>query len=624
MKRSPKKSKKITKGMSSAVVLSIVIHAALFLLAGMLVVFTVVKKEEQKFEPPKVIERPKMKLKKPKVKIKKSKPKPTTRIVTKMNRANMPQIQLPEMSSMSEGLGSGIGGGFDLMPDLNEVTIFGSAQSIGNDFEGVIYDFKRDRNGGKPSVSMAPDDFWKFKEHIEKFIKSGWKSSALRRFYQSPRTLYTPTIMIPPIISSLGPWAFGEPTMYPYHNMLHYKGQLVHRDGIRFRFVVMADNFLLIRLDGKVVMDYKNQFEHALSVKRFKPTNYHLGHWYAYATDWIELDPGIPQEMEVICGDYTGGLFATMIAVEVEGVEYPRAPTPQDNPVLPIFKTSALSADQIDAIYEFMWEGHLMVTNGPIFSDYETESLPVADLVDIPVEMKSVPPVEPAQRTWTLNSGKNFEAEYVMVIGGNVVLKSEREKVIKVPLSKFSAADLKVLELLNPPDLKLDFKKHTSRFEVLLNPKATAIPTAQNFAGGVVVKQQTMKEYTHPLRIEMYVIAGDYDGNNFILLDRQIEGFMLTTENKKIFELKGDSKVLRRYDDYGGVVRGEKYQGHMILVYDQRGEIIAQKLTHTWLLDLVEPLRLLPIGRHFNKEGKRVHPPRPKFSSRYWSAPADS
>ncbi len=137
MKRVFKKDRKIGKGMPSAVVLSILIHAGLFLLAGMLVVFTVVKKEEKKFEPPKAVERPKMKLKKPKVKIKKtSKPKPTTRIVTKMNRASMPDIQLPEMSGMGEGLGGGIGG-FDMMPDFGEVTVYGSGQTIGNDLEGI-------------------------------------------------------------------------------------------------------------------------------------------------------------------------------------------------------------------------------------------------------------------------------------------------------------------------------------------------------------------------------------------------------------------------------------------------------------------------------------------------------
>ena len=119
MKKRIDRYRKIGKGTPSAVLLSIVIHAALFLLAGMLVVFTVVKKEEKKFEPPKAVERPKMKLKKPKVKIRKtSRPKPTTRIVTMVNRARMPEIQLPELSGMGDGLEGGGGvGGFDMMPD---------------------------------------------------------------------------------------------------------------------------------------------------------------------------------------------------------------------------------------------------------------------------------------------------------------------------------------------------------------------------------------------------------------------------------------------------------------------------------------------------------------------------
>ncbi|MEN8254306.1 MAG: hypothetical protein ABFR33_02445, partial [Verrucomicrobiota bacterium] len=129
------KNQKITKGMPSAVLLSIAIHAALFLLAGMLVVFTVVKKKEIEFEPPKAVDRPKMKLKKPKPKIKKSsRPRQAKHILTKVNPVNMPEIQLPELSGMGgEGLGEGIVGGFDTMPDLETVSIYGSGRSIGND-----------------------------------------------------------------------------------------------------------------------------------------------------------------------------------------------------------------------------------------------------------------------------------------------------------------------------------------------------------------------------------------------------------------------------------------------------------------------------------------------------------
>ncbi len=614
-----KKEKRVVKGTPTAVVISILIHAGLFFLAGMFVVFTVVKQKEVEFAPPKAVERPKMKLKKPKVRIKKSsKPKPTTRIVTKVQKTSMPDIQLPEMSGMAEGLAGG-DIGFDLMPDLDSVSIFGGEQSIGNDFEGVVYDFKRDRNGGTPTVALSAEDSVKFKEYVEKFIESGWKTSSVARFYKSPRKLYSPMIMIPPITSALGPWAFGEREMYPYQYMLYYKGQLVHKDAIRFRFVVMGDNFLLIRLDGKVVMDYKNQFENVLPGKSFKPLNYHLGHWYAYASDWIDLEPGVPKQMEVIAGDYKGGLFAAMIAVQVDGVDYPRAPLPQDNPVLPIFKTAELTRDQIDAVYEFMWEGHLSLTNGPVFSDYDTSgsSLPSADAPS--AEPEPAAPVDTGTelRTWTLNNGKSIEAKYVTLMGGRVVLKSKRGKVIKVPPSEFSEEDSNLLELLDPPDLRMDFKRDTSNFKVLYNPNTgMAIPTAQEFAGGVLITQQNMKKYTHPLRVELYVIADEYDGNNFILLDRQIKTFTPTPEGS--FEFYGKKKILRRYENYGGTLRGEKYKGYMILVYDERGVLIAQNLSHDWLLDIVEKLRVFPVGRHFNKQGERVHPPRPKFSDRFW------
>ena len=56
----------------------------------------------------------------------------------------------------------------------------------------------------------------------------------------------------------------------------------------------------------------------------------------------------------------------------------------------------------------------------------------------------------------------------------------------------------------------------------------------------------------------------------------------------------------------------------MILVYNERDEIIAQKLSHDWLLDLRDKLVKFPVGCHFDKAGERVHPPRPKFTDRHW------
>lgn len=623
MKLKKGKPKGIVKGAPSGFFISLMLHAAAFMLAGMLVVFTVNQRNEQKFVPPKPVDRPKMKLKKPKVKIKKNaKPKATTRIVTKIQKADMPDIQLPELGGVGTGLEDGSGlGGFDLMPDLDQVTMFGGSTSIGNDLEGTLYDLKRFRSGNNSSVNDAEGVI----SVVEKFLRSGWRPSVLAQYYRSPKKLFSPMIMVPPTDSSLGPWAFGEHEMGPWAYLLHYKGQLVHKDGIKFRFIAMSDNYLVIRVNGKVVLDYKNQFDSAIDGPPFKYVNYHLGHWWAYASDWIELKPGVPQDVEFILGEYSGGLFASMVAIEEYGVEYPKAPPPLDNPQLPIFKTAALSRDQVDAVYQRMWAGHLQLTNGPVFSDYDSGAGWNVSTNDAPAEPDHIAlsePKGPEIRLWNLTNGKSIEAEFVNLFGGKAVLKTARGKVLKLPQSDFSPEDIDELELLNPPKLKISFKKKTRQFSVKSNPELDVpVPVATEFTGGVVIEQEDLKnDYQRPLHLEFYVILDEFDGDNYILHDRQVVDFKLTPENGRHFELYGRKDILLRYEHYSGIVRGEKYKGYMILVFNERGDLIAKNLSHDWLLDIRDKLLKFPVGRHFNKQGERVFPPRPIFTDRYWDA----
>jgi len=621
MKRGVKKSRKLGKGMPSAVLLSIVIHAALFLLAGMLVVFTVVHKEEKKFTPPKAVERPKMKLKKPKVKVKKtSRPKSTTRIVTKMNRASMPDIQLPEMSGIGEGLGEGVGG-FDMMPDLETISVFGSGQSIGNDFEGTFYDFKRRRNGSK----TMPMDPWGYNAVVRRFIESGWKTSVLARFYRSPNKLYATSFMVAGVPSEFGPWAFGEPEIAGYNFLLHYKGQIVYPQGGRFRFWGMGDNVLVVRVGGKVVFDYWDWFKSAHDGKSSKRSGYHMAYWPSFYGPWFDLEPGVSLDMEVLFGETAGGLSAVMLCVEEEGVEYPT--NFENAPMLPIFKTAQLSLDEIDAIYEYLTEDHFSVTNGPVFSDYGgSQGDAVARADDKPAE------TEPARiesdgvaaaprsktRTWSLKNGRSVEAELVVQMGDKLVLKNTRGKTIKVPVSEFSEEDLDYVELENPPPLKLTLQKETDNFKFEPLLIVSIPPAVKKLTCGLKIEKTNLTPYTKELKVELFTFASEIDGNNYILLDRQERRFTFSAENGNVYEFMGKEVFLRNYLDGADYKRGERYCGRMILVTDERGEIIAQQVSSPWMLEHLEFLRTFPVGRHFSDEGKRVHPPRAKLNSRHW------
>lgn len=371
MKESNKKPKNVAKGAPSGFIISLAVHAGAFLLAGMLVVFSVVNKEEKNFVPPKPVQRPKMDLKKPQVKVKKNtKPKASARIVTKVKSASMPDIQLPEMSGIGNSLaGGGLGAGFSLTENVEVASLFGGAQTIGNDFVGTFIDFKKDRQGKQ--ITMDPDTMMK---HVRNFLVKDWKPSVLSRFYHSPNKLYATCFVIPTNHSTGGPEGFGEDTE-GYCWMVHYKGQLAYKEDITFRFCGNGDDILIVRVDGEVVLSacWPTSLEPLLSQvwMSSSPDNrkWALDSQRAVVGDWITLKAGEHKQMEVLIGEVSGGLFAAELLVQVEGEEYPRNPF-MNGPTLPIFKTEELSRTLREDIENMLFEGDASLTNGPVFRDY--------------------------------------------------------------------------------------------------------------------------------------------------------------------------------------------------------------------------------------------------------------
>ena len=614
-----RKTGKITKGMPSAVVLSIVIHVGLFLLAGMLVVFTVVKKEEKKFVPPKAVERPKMKLRKPKVKVKKTaKPKPTTRIVTKVSRASMPDIQLPEISSMGEGLTGGLGG-FDLMPDLEDITVFGAAQSIGNDFEGTFYDFKHDR-WGRPVVV----DLLEYIAIMRKFVKRGFDTQIFAKYARSPKKLYTTNFMIPPLPSGFGPEAFGQESA-GYYWMAHYKGKLIcpasHINGITFRFWGHGDNYMLILLDGELMLNACWPDVDTKTVPQYYYTapnsrRYRLGNNTSVGSDWITLEPGVPRDMEVLIGEMWGGAHAAMLLVEEQGMKYEK--NSRGTPVYPIFKTAELGLDQMDNIYSFLVEDECCLTNGPVFCDYDTSASAVTADTNETVyssflsELFNLDDVA-GLRIWNGMDGEMLEAGFVSVIGDKAVLKDSRGKLRRIPLTRLSEKDRVFIELARPPKFNIDFSKQSLMQPVLQNPWTPDLvpPKVFDFVFTAKLTQTSAGAYDHELHVEFFAVGEEVDGDNYILFDRQEASFTPAKGNGRPFKFSGTAVELSNYE-FLGFQRGSKYGGYLVVVKDSHGKIIDYGSSHKWLPDILGQLRTLPIGKHFDKTGTRVIPPRPK------------
>jgi hypothetical protein len=379
MKTMLRKTARVNKGGPSGIVISLIVHAAAFFIAGLFVVFTVLPKSPPKFEPAPPIERPKMRLKKPKVKIRKSaQPKPSSRIVAKVKTAKMPEIQIPDVVGTGEGLlgGMAIGGDFMEPPEIT-TSLLGSSESFGSDLVGSYYDLKRKRNG---NVNTIDRDI--YYEIINKFLKSGWDRSILSKYHRLPSKMYLTALVVPVVPSFYAPVAFGDrDASEGRYWLVHYKGTISHKDDITFRFWAAADFVLIVRINGEIVVastwDTRNIwfYSHERIVSdMWTPTSpEHRQHVFgrsalASVGDWITLKAGEQCDMELIVSD-EGGLAAAYLMVEEKGVDYELGA--QGCPILPVFRTAKLSYDQLAAISEFLpSDENICLTNGPIFNDY--------------------------------------------------------------------------------------------------------------------------------------------------------------------------------------------------------------------------------------------------------------
>ena len=189
----------------------------------------------------------------------------------------------------------------------------------------------------------------------------------------------------------------------------------------------------------------------------------------------------------------------------------------------------------------------------------------------------------------------------------------------KVPLARLSEKDQQYIELSQIPKFNIDFsKKSQQKFfeESTLLPGAHWLPKHIDYVFSTRLKQTSAGIYNHELKVEFFAIGEEIEGDNYILFDRQESRFTPTKENGRSHTFSGKTVPLRE-----NVIfierRGQKYGGYLVVVTDERGMIVDYGSSHKWLRDIINNLRQLPVGKHFDKTGTRVEPPRPKPIGRY-------
>ncbi len=369
-------NQRVAKGAPSGVIVSVVVHAAIVAAAIFITAFRFIREEPVRFVSRPVPKRPEMDLKIPQVKINPNpRPPAAARLVAYVPRERLPEFTLPDLPGDGAAvLGGELPGGMaTILPDLPQTPICDpTAVDTGNSLAVTYYNLNRRRNGTKRNISH--EEYFAI---LRSFVHSDWDISKLNRYYRSPNRLRATTIMIPITSSTLGPAAFGEDINEGYCWVVHYKGELVHKEGLTFRFWGAADDVLTVRVGGEVVLaanfswDGVNAYtiadewaSHAANNRMFR-----LGNQKMVGGDWITLEPGVPVDMEAIAGEGPGGEFHAQLLVEVRGEDYPI--NDRGAPVFPIFAMERPTWALQDSILENLFEGEANVTNvTTIFSDF--------------------------------------------------------------------------------------------------------------------------------------------------------------------------------------------------------------------------------------------------------------
>lgn len=119
--------------------------------------------------------------------------------------------------------------------------------------------------------------------------------------------------------------------------------------------------------------------------------------------------------------------------------------------------------------------------------------------------------------------------------------------------------------------------------------------------------------YDYPLTFEYFAIGDEVEADNFILLERQSMTFAPPAKGaRRDYEFESDNAVeLRQFSTFGNW-RGAKDGGYLIVVRDMFGNVIQHKASNEFLYEGLNNLGYVPVKRHFNRDGNRIMPPRPK------------
>ncbi len=204
--------------------------------------------------------------------------------------------------------------------------------------EGYLYDLKQTRD--RRATNMDPGGYH---NKLKAFIAGGWDAAILGDYYKAAKPVYTSSIFIPIIKAEDGPKVFGvENEVKPNMYCIWYKATVIApRDGI-YRFVGAADDILLVRADGRTVLDGSDfpvdddlrKRQTQFQMTHFNPTFPNNANFWVGSP--MHITAGQKIDLDVLIGEEPGGRSDYFLYIQRD--EDPPHLQSNGAPLLPVFQ----------------------------------------------------------------------------------------------------------------------------------------------------------------------------------------------------------------------------------------------------------------------------------------------
>jgi len=239
------------------------------------------------------------------------------------------------VGSLGGGLGSGGGTGAGAGPGTGALRMmpFGlSAAPKSGALTGTLYLLPSDQ------YKTNKEEFDAFKKWLKALASSGWSESTLNALPKSPRQLFTTQILIPEITALDAPKAFGvDKQKSVVRFLIRYRGKVSPPRNGNWRFVGFGDDMLVVRLNGKVVLE---AFGKQAKMDIVGHTGWTPRKQYPYDNlkytvgDWNRLNTAGSYDLEIYLSEEPReGTTTAILLVEEEGATYKK--NAAGSPILP-------------------------------------------------------------------------------------------------------------------------------------------------------------------------------------------------------------------------------------------------------------------------------------------------